>query len=92
MNLPHLHARCTFTGPELIFICILIDALVHLFQFVTVPAVPDPVSDGIKFKVHCFLNLYALPHGRLDIKPAPDPSFDILIQFLCHLFYVYRHI
>ena len=80
MYLAHLHTRCAPAGPELVSVCILRGLLVHLFQFVAVPAVPDAVPDGVGLEVQDLVNLDAVPACRYHIQPAADPPLDCLIH------------
>ena len=81
MYLAHFHALCTLTGPELVFVSVLRGLLVHLFQFVSIPAVPDSVPDGVRLEVQDLVNLDTVPTGRQNVQPATHRSFDVLIQF-----------
>ena len=82
MDLSHLHSRTAFTAPELVFVCIFRQISIQLFQLVTVTPVPDPVSDGICFKVQRFSDLYIIWAGRIDLQPALHPTPNVITHLV----------
>ena len=60
MDLAYFNARRTLTGPEFVFISIILQSSVKLFQLIAVTTIPDPVADGIGLKVHHLLDLDAV--------------------------------
>ena len=60
MDLAYFNARRALAGPEFVFISIILQSSVKLFQFIAVTTIPDPVADGIGLKVHHLPDLDAV--------------------------------
>ena len=80
MYLAHLHTRSAPAGPEFVFVSVLGSLLVHLFQLIAIPAVPDAVPDGISLEVQDLVNLDAVPAGRHHIQPGTNATLNCLIH------------